>query len=224
MSSLESDEQERKLFVGGLNKDATDEEHLRSYFKEFGPIIDCTIMRDAHNQSRGFGFVLFENASSIDDIIASKKDGGTFTLDDHHIEVKRALPKVPGGSAGTSRTGGLYRKIFVGGLPSTIVETDLRKYFEKFGRVNEVELLRERGTQRVRGFAFVTFDDEDSADKCIQRRTHEICKKVCEVKRAQTRSNLTKFDDNHYNSSRDHDREKHSTSAGINDLFLLKAF
>lgn len=216
MSSLESDEQERKLFVGGLNKDATDEEHLRSYFKEFGPIIDCTIMRDAHNQSRGFGFVLFENASSIDDIIASKKDGGTFTLDDHHIEVKRALPKVPGGSAGTSRTGGLYRKIFVGGLPSTIVETDLRKYFEKFGRVNEVELLRERGTQRLRGFAFVTFDDEDSADKCIQRRTHEICKKVCEVKRAQTRSNLTKFDDSHYSSSRDHhDREKHSSATGI---------
>merc|ERR1712183_930914 len=111
-------------------------------------------------------------------------------LDEHSIEVKRALPKVPGGNAGSSRTGGLYRKIFVGGLPSTISDAELRKYFERFGRVNEVELLRERGSQRLRGFAFVTFDDEDSADKCIQRRTHEICKKVCEVKRAQTRSTL----------------------------------
>lgn len=221
-SSLETDEQERKLFVGGLNKDGTDEEHLRSYFKEFGPIIDCTIMRDANNQSRGFGFVLFENASSIDDIIASKKDGGSFTLDDHQIEVKRALPKVPGGSAGSSRPGGLYRKIFVGGLPSTITEKDLRLHFENFGRVNEVELLRERGSNRLRGFAFVTFDDEDSADKCIQRRTHEICKKVCEVKRAQTRSNLTRFEgDSHHSSSRDHhEREKHSGSTSSSSLSM----
>jgi len=195
VNSLESEEQERKLFVGGLNKAVTDEDRLKTFFKEFGAIIDCTIMRDGDKQSRGFGFVLFEKSTSVDDIIASKKDGGTFTLDDYHIEVKRALPKVPGGTAGTSRTGGLYRKIFVGGLPSTISEEDLTNYFQQFGRVNEVELLRCRETNRLRGFAFVTFDDEDCADKCIQRRTHEICKKVCEVKRAQTRSNLTRFDD-----------------------------
>ena len=57
-------------------------------------------------------------------------------------------------------------------------------------------------TNRLRGFAFVTFDDEDSADKCIQRRTHEICKKICEVKRAQTRSNLNKFEDDDFHGGR----------------------
>jgi len=194
-STLESEEQERKLFVGGLNKAQTDEESLRSFFIKFGGIIDTTIMRDSDKQSRGFGFVLFESASSVDEIITVRKEGKVFTLDDHHIEVKRALPKVPGGTAGSSRTGGLYRKIFVGGLPSSITEDELRKYFERFGRVTETEILRDRETNRLRGFAFVTFDDEDSADKCIQRRQHEICKKLCEVKRAQTRSNISKHED-----------------------------
>ena len=40
-----------------------------------------TLMRDTHNQLWGFGFAHFENASSIDDIIASKKDESTkYTL------------------------------------------------------------------------------------------------------------------------------------------------
>jgi hypothetical protein len=53
-----------------------------------------------------------------------------------------------------------------------------------------VELLREKDSGRLRGFAFVTFDEEDSAEKCMQRRQHEICKKICEVKRAQARAKL----------------------------------
>jgi len=185
----EGEEQERKLFVGGLNKQSTTEDQLMDFFRSYGTIIDCTIMRDQEKQSRGFGFVLFEDPAAVDKVINDKKDGRSFLLDENHIEIKRALPKVPGGNAGTSRTNGLYRKVFVGGLPSSVVEDDLRTYFEAYGRVNEIELLRDRETNRLRGFAFITFDDEDSADKCIQRRTHEICKKVCEVKRAQTRSN-----------------------------------
>ena len=194
---VEAEEQERKLFVGGLNRVATDEEQLKGFFESYGNIIDCTVMRDGERQSRGFGFVLFEDSTAVDKIIGDKKGGKTFSLDDHTIEIKRALPKVPGGgSGGASRNGGLYRKVFVGGLPSSITEDKLRNYFETYGRVNEIELLRDRETSRLRGFAFVTFDDEDSADKCIQRRSHEICNKICEVKRAQTRSNINKDEDN----------------------------
>lgn len=193
---LEGDEQERKLFVGGLNKSSTDEEQLKQHFESYGEIIDCNIMRDQEKRSRGFGFILFEDATSVDKIIAAKKDGTEFAIDDHRIEIKRALPKVPrGNDAQRHNMDRLYRKIFVGGLPSTASEEDLRGYFERYGRVNEIELLRDRDTQRLRGFAFVTFDDEDSADKCLQRRTHEICQKVCEVKRAQSRSALNKEDE-----------------------------
>ena len=224
---MEGEEQERKLFVGGLNKATTDEEQLKSFFEQYGNIIDCTIMRDVDKQSRGFGFVLFEDSTTVDKIIGAKKDGTHFSLDENHIEVKRALPKVPGGTAGTSRTGGLFRKVFVGGLPSSVTEDDLRSYFESYGRVNEIELLRDRESNRLRGFAFVTFDDEDSADKCIQRRSHEICKKICEVKRAQTRSNVGKDEDG-YSGNRgggrrsydnDHSRQSHQQSTAGGKMF-----
>ena len=183
------DEQERKLFVGGLNKQNTDEDVLKNHFSSYGNIIDCTIMRDHDRVSRGFGFILFEDVASIDRVMIAKKEGAEFSIDDHHVEIKRALPKVAGGgNVGSSRTAGLNRKVFVGGLPNTITEQELRQYFESYGRVNEVELLKEKDSGRLRGFAFVTFDEEDCAEKCMQRRQHEICKKICEVKRAQARS------------------------------------
>lgn len=162
-------------------------------------------MRDYDKFSRGFGFVLFEDSSSVDKVISAKKNGSDFVLNEHNIQIKRALPKVPGGKAVAPRNDSLFRKIFVGGLPSSITEQELQNYFEQYGRVNEIELLRDRETSRLRGFAFVTFEDEDSADKCLQRRSHEICKKICEVKRAHTRQRGDRDDGQNRRSSGGYD-------------------
>jgi len=186
-NNFNGDEQERKLFVGGLNK-VTEDDQLRSVFGKYGEVVDCNIMRDQEKRSRGFGFILFDDATAVDKVIAAKKDGGVFVVDDRTIEIKRALPRVPRGTVGAPRAERLNKKIFVGGLPNTITEDDVRSYFENYGKVNEVQLIKDRETGKLRGFAFITFDDEDSADKCLQRRAHEICKKMCEVKRAQTRA------------------------------------
>jgi len=186
-NNFNGDEQERKLFVGGLNK-ITEDDQLRHFFGKYGEVVDCNIMRDQEKRSRGFGFILFDDATAVDKIIAAKKDGSVFMVDDRTIEIKRALPKVPRGTAGAPRAERLNKKIFVGGLPNTIAEDEVRAYFENYGKVNEVQLIKDRETGKLRGFAFITFDDEDSADKCLQRRAHEICKKMCEVKRAQTRA------------------------------------
>jgi len=183
------DEQERKLFIAGLHKTDTDEEVLKKHFESFGNIVDSTIMRGRNGESRGFGFLIFEDTSAVDDIMAAKKQGKQVTIDGCRVVVKRALPEVEGGGASLRISRDVDRKVFVGGLPSCVTEDDLRKYFESYGRVDEVEMARDRDTGRSRRFAFVTFGDGDCADKCVQRRTHEICKKVCEVKRAQPRNN-----------------------------------
>jgi len=52
------------LFIFHLPNDWT-EENLNFYFKDFGTIISCRIMRDKKtNRSRGFGFVSYDNAMS----------------------------------------------------------------------------------------------------------------------------------------------------------------
>lgn len=200
------DEQERKLFVRGLNRN-TSEEALKHYFEEYGRIVDCNIMRDQEKRSRGFGFILYEDVEAIDKIIVAKKEGGHFVLDEQTIEVKRALPKTPRGASGLPRSDIINRKVFVGGLPSTISEQDVRDYFETFGRINEIQLIKDRETGRPRGFAFLTFDEEDSADKCLQRRTHEICRKMCEVKRAQAKTREERNNSNNMDSEQGSSRQ-----------------
>ena len=51
-------EQLRKLFIGGLSFETTDDS-LREHFEKWGTLTDCVVMRDPQTKrSRGFGFVL----------------------------------------------------------------------------------------------------------------------------------------------------------------------
>jgi len=59
------------------------------------------------------------------------------------------------------------RKIFVGGLKETTDESILSEYFSQFGHVDHVDLIEDRTTKRLRGFAYVTFNDYDPVDKAV---------------------------------------------------------
>lgn len=44
-----------------------------------------------------------------------------------------------------------YPKVFLGGLPSNITETDLRTYFTRFGKVMEVVIMYDQEKKKSRG-------------------------------------------------------------------------
>lgn len=59
--------------------------------------------------------------------------------------------------------------IFVGNLPYSAEESDLRSQFERYGRVRSVRIVTDGATNRPRGFAFVEMPSLDEADEAITR-------------------------------------------------------
>lgn len=76
------------------------------------------------------------------------------------------------------------KKIFVGGLASTVTETDFKNYFDQFGTITDVVVMYDHNTQRPRGFGFITFDSEEAVEKVLHKTFHELNGKMVEVKRA----------------------------------------
>jgi RNA recognition motif-containing protein len=59
------------------------------------------------------------------------------------------------------------KKIYVGNLPYSATEDELRDLFGQHGEVQSVSLVNDRETGRPRGFGFVEMGGED-ADAAIQ--------------------------------------------------------
>ena len=59
------------------------------------------------------------------------------------------------------------KRIYVGNLPFSATENEIRELFGAHGTVHEVTVLTDRETGRPRGFGFVQMDDQE-ADAAIK--------------------------------------------------------
>ena len=74
-----------KMFIGGLACQTTPE-GLREYFSQFGNVAEVTVMKDpATHRSRGFGFITFSQAGSVNKVLK-------FPV--HRLDGKMIDPKV----------------------------------------------------------------------------------------------------------------------------------
>jgi len=165
------EEAQRKLFVGGLSWQTT-EDVLQNYFESLGIAVErVIIMRDKMTgRSRGFGFVTLQRIEDIDKAVNTRLHL------ERKIEAKRAIPK--------REMDNNTRKLFVGGIPISLTNIEFRQYFEKFGAVADAQIMTERQTGHSRGFGFVTFEDDEVARNTLKAR-HVIQGKTVEVKKAQ---------------------------------------
>jgi RNA-binding protein Musashi len=175
-----------KLFIGGISWD-TNEERVKEYFSSYGEVIETIIMKDRNTgRGRGFGFVVFADAAIAESVTKEKHN-----IDGRMVEAKKAVPRDDditmnrnSSTIQNSPTQARSRKIFVGGLASTVTEKDFKSYFDQFGNIIDVVVMYDHNTQRPRGFGFITYDSEDAVDKVLLRTFHELNGKMVEVKRA----------------------------------------
>ena len=62
----------------------------------------------------------------------------------------------------------MSRKLFVGNLPFSSTEADLKDVFGRHGAVASVKVITDRDTGRPRGFAFVEMEDANAAQDAIR--------------------------------------------------------
>ncbi|XP_078408163.1 heterogeneous nuclear ribonucleoprotein A3 isoform X3 [Cetorhinus maximus] len=176
-------EQLRKLFIGGLSFE-TNEESLKEHFEQWGQLTDCVVMREPQTKrSRGFGFVTYSSVLEVDAAMSARPH----KVDGRVVEPKRAVSREDSTKPGAHLT---VKKIFVGGIKEDTEEYHLRDYFEKYGKIENIEVMTDRGSGKKRGFAFVTFDDHDSVDKIVVQKYHTVNGHNCEVRKALSRQEM----------------------------------
>ena len=60
------------------------------------------------------------------------------------------------------------KKLFVGNVPYTITEDQLKSAFSEAGEVASVAIITDKMTGRPRGFAFVEMATEEGAQKAVE--------------------------------------------------------
>lgn len=59
------------------------------------------------------------------------------------------------------------KKLFVGNLDWGITDQELQQVFAQFGDVEEAVIVKDKFSGRSKGFGFITFKDDEQADKAI---------------------------------------------------------
>lgn len=206
------DLESRKLYVGGLPP-TTQQDELKEHFARYGEVLCVRVVRD-HQTGLGRGFAFVEFADDEGPRAAlDEKEKASHVFGGRTVDVKRARARpmryqteqpfylhhanqspvhsqwYNQSSSNHSNAGNGYRgsdpyKVFVGGLRGHITKEDLRDYFEKFGNIIDVVVIREGLTQKPRGFGFITFDTEDAMAKVLQNTFHDLNGTKVETKMA----------------------------------------
>jgi len=180
-----------RIFVGGLNKASTDDASLQTFFAQFGELSDVYVARSSDTaRARGFGFVTYADPEVANRVAAMTK----LRLDGKQVEVKMAGE--PASSPQKKRPDSDFDpfKIYVGGLQAVAHTAGvLQSYFEQYGAVLSVSLVRDQKTGHPRGFAFIEFVEPAAAEKALSGKAkskpahHHVADRLVWVTRVKER-------------------------------------
>jgi len=74
-------------------------------------------------------------------------------------------------------------QIFFANLPFGIEQSEVQTYFSKFGTIKSTNFIKDRVTQKPKGYGFVTFENETSVDECQKNRPHVLQDKTIDTRR-----------------------------------------
>ena len=168
----------KKLYVAKL-KPETSKETVREFFANYGEVTEVNIVSDSEGTPRGFAFVTMADQAVVDAILEDRPH----SIDGQTVFLRRAIPKDDPNPLAQTKT----KKLFIGGLNEEATEQDIKEVLAIFTRhpPEQIKLMRDRNTNKFKGYAFAIFHNEDIVDKLFIVRNCTIKNKKVELKKAE---------------------------------------
>lgn len=77
------------------------------------------------------------------------------------------------------------KKLYVGNLPYNMTRDDLNDLFQSYGNLEEVYLVKDRRTRRLKGYAFVAYTTEEEAKAALEMDGYEYQGRTLKVSLAK---------------------------------------
>jgi polyadenylate-binding protein len=168
------------IFIKNLHPDI-DNKTLHDTFSSFGNILSCKIATDANGNSRGFGFVHYDNAESANEAIENVNG---MLLNDLEVYVGPHILKKDRESKWQELIEN-YTNIYVKNFSLEWSKEDLEKLFTPFGKITSFYLASDEAG-KSRGFAFINYENHEDAVKAVEALNNkDFDGKVLYVGRAQ---------------------------------------
>ena len=140
---------------------AIDNKALFDTFSVFGNILSCKIATDTSGQSKGYGFVQYEQEEAAQNAI-SKLNG--MLLNDKQVFVGPFVRKQERENTASKTK---FFNVFVKNLSESTTEDDLKNVFGNYGNITSCVIMRE-GDGKSKCFGFVNFEDADDAAEAVE--------------------------------------------------------
>ncbi|WOK96872.1 polyadenylate-binding protein 2-like isoform X4 [Canna indica] len=147
------------IFIKNLDK-TLGNKALHEIFSSFGNILSCKVATDASGQSKGYGFVQFEQEEAAQNAINSLNG---MLINDKQVFVG---PFVRKQERENSIDKTKFCNVFVKNLSESTTKEDLENVFGKYGNITSAVVMTEEDG-KSKCFGFVNFEDPDDAARAV---------------------------------------------------------
>ncbi|WJX14296.1 hypothetical protein P8452_04584 [Trifolium repens] len=170
------------VFVKNLEK-SIDHKALHDIFAYFGSILSCKVALDGNGQSKGHGFIQFDNEESAKNAIEQLNG---MLINDKQVYVgsfvcHRERPRTNQSTQ--------FTNVYTKNLSETLDDEELKKLFSHFGTITSARVMKDTNG-KSKCFGFVNFKSPDSAATAVEKLNGTTVNgdKVLFVGRAQSRA------------------------------------
>ena len=153
-----------KIFIGSVGPNTTDNTYFK-FFGKYGEMSDWVLMKRPDGKNKGFGFVTYKSKEVVAKVLSER-----LIIDGKEVQAYQAIPKESMAANPPKEAEKEHKKsnekdkipsktnrLFIGSLTPAVVDSDIKNYFSKFGKLEDYFVMLEKVTNRPRGFGFAVF-------------------------------------------------------------------